>query len=265
MAQQVESTHPANLYILSAAFDGGEEFNIGVLLEDTAANELHLRLRRDWDAIAPDDFYEVLAELEADLRAKSVEMGARELLGFLTDQLSNMLRITDPQPVIVGKFPRTLALQYERHVHPHPLRYQTHLPLYTLRSAAGKFLDNSEIECEAWVEAPPNLRLQSDMFVAEIQGTSMVPLVNDGDLAIFRQIPAGSRNGKRVLVEETGRGGNDRYTLKRYVSQKRGYSEDTAERVSIRLEPLNPEHQPIDLDPEEDRYRIVAEFVQRLD
>jgi len=260
---QVDSitTHPANLYIVSAEFPGGEEFNIGVLLEDIEANQVHVKLRRDWDAIAPDDYFDYLAALETDFRERAVELGARDFLDRLTSQLSNFLRITDPQRVMAGKFPRTVALLYERHVHPKPLEYQTHLPLYTLRSAAGKFLENAEVECESWVEAPAHLRLTHDMFVAEIQGTSMEPLVHDGDLAVFRRIPAGSRNGRRVLVEE----GNNSYTLKRYVSQKRAFSEDSTERTAITLEPLNPEHQPIELDVEEDRYRIIAEFVQTLE
>jgi SOS-response transcriptional repressor LexA len=264
---QVESitTHPANLYVLSAEFPGGEEFNIGVLLEDPKANQLFVKLRRDWDAVAPDDYYDYLEALESDLRQKSVEMGASEFMSHLTSQLSNFIRITDPQSVIAGKFPRTLALLYERHVHPKPLEYQTHLPLYTLRSAAGKFLENAEVECESWVEAPPHLRLTHDMFVAEIQGTSMEPLVRDGDLAVFRRIPAGSRTGKRVLVEEAGRGGVRSYTLKRYVSQKRAFSEDSTERIAITLEPLNPEHEPIVLDVEEERYQIIAEFVQTIE
>ena len=260
---QVEpiTTQQANLYIVSAEFPGGEEFNIGVLLEDASSNQLHLKFRRDWDAVAPDDYYDYLSALESDFRSKAVEMGAQDFLTLLTSQLSNFLRITDPQRVMAGKFPRTLALLYERYIHPKPLEFQTHLPLYTLRSAAGKFLENAEVVCESWVEAPSNLRLTHDMFVAEIQGTSMEPLVHDGDLAVFRRIPAGSRNGRRVLVEEAG----SRYTLKRYVSQKRAYSDDSTERMAITLEPLNPEHEPIELDPEEDRYRIIAEFVSTLE
>lgn len=255
------TTQQANLYILSAEFPGGEEFNIGVLLEDNASNQLYLKLRRDWDAVAPDDYYDYLSALEADFRAKAAQFGAHEFLALMSDRLSNVLRISEPQRVMAGKFPRTLALLYERHIHPKPLEFQTHLPLYTLRSAAGKFLENAEVECEGWVEAPEQLRLTQDMFVAEIQGTSMEPLVHDGDLAVFRRIPAGSRDGKRVLVEELG----SRYTLKRYVSKKIPYSEDSTERVTIWLEPLNPEHGEIKLDVEEDRYRIVAEFVAVLE
>jgi SOS-response transcriptional repressor LexA len=255
------STHPANLYIVSAEFPGGEEFNIGILLEDIESNQLYVKLRRDWDAIAPDDYYEYLSALESDFRGKAVELGAHEFLDLLTNQLSNALRITDPQRVVAGKFPRTLALLYERHVHPRPLEYQTHLPLYTLRSAAGKFLENDEVECESWVEAPSNLRLTHEMFVAEIQGTSMEPLVHDGDLAVFRFIQPGTRVGKRVLVEERGRGG-EAYTLKLYTRPKGLLRTD---RGAVTLEPLNPDHEAIPLEPDDERYRIIAEFVQTID
>ena len=159
---------------------------------------------------------------------------------------------------MAGKFPRTVAILYERHVSPRSLKFDTHLPLYTLRSAAGKFLENAEVECESWVEAPANLRLTQEMFVAEIQGTSMEPLVHDGDLAVFRLIPAGSRQGKKVLVEERG----GAYTLKVYTRPK-GF--DREARGAVTLEPLNHEHEPIQLEPEDDRYRIIAEFVTTLD
>src|SRR5882724_9112136 len=94
------TTHPANLYIVSAEFPGGEEFNIGVMLEDVEANQVHVKLRRDWDAIAPDDYYDYLAALETDFRDRAVELGARDFLDRLTSQLSNFLRITDPQRVM---------------------------------------------------------------------------------------------------------------------------------------------------------------------
>ncbi len=80
----------------------------------------------------------------------------------------------------------------------------------------------------------------------------------------------GSRQGRLVLVEALESGGNDRYTVKRYASEKvQNYSgeSDSAEwsHRRIRLEPLNPQFEAWDLDPEEERYRILAEFVQVLD
>ncbi len=48
----------------------------GVLLEDPANDRLYLRLRRDWDVIAPAEAG-VLSELESDLAAKTQHLGAR--------------------------------------------------------------------------------------------------------------------------------------------------------------------------------------------
>ena len=260
---QVEpiTTHPANLYILSAEFPGGEEFNLGVLLEDPAANQVYMKFRHDWEAIAPDDYFEYLQDLGSSLRAWASDMGTTEFFALLTSQLSNVIRISDPERVMAGKFPRTLALLYERYVHPVPLKFITHLPMYSLRAAAGMFLDNAEVEEESLVETPASLRLTQDMFVAEIQGTSMEPLVHDGDLAVFRLIQPGSRQGKRVLVEERGAGSNS-YTLKLYTRPK---GKEREEKGAVTLEPLNPDHEPIPLEPDDERYRIIAEFVQTLD
>jgi hypothetical protein len=72
-----------------------------------------------------------------------------------------------------------------------------------------------------------------------------------------------------VLVEALARGGNDRYTVKRYRSEKKpagdGGSGGTWEHDRITLEPLNPEFEAWDLDPEDDGIRILAEFVAVAD
>ena len=52
--------------------------------------------------------------------------------------------------------------------------------------------------------------------------------------------------------------------MKRYHSVKQQHPDGTWEHESIRLEPLNPEFEAWELNPEEDRFRIVAEFVQVL-
>ena len=93
----------------------------------------------------------------------------------------------------------------------------------------------------------------------------MEPLIPDGSLCVFRRGVTGSRQGRLVLVEALDRGGNDRYTVKRYRSEKKQSPDGEWAHERIRLEPLNPEFEAWDLDPEEDRYRILAEFVQVLD
>jgi phage repressor protein C with HTH and peptisase S24 domain len=102
------------------------------------------------------------------------------------------------------------------------------------------------------------------MFVARIAGRSMEPRIPDGSLCVFRAGVAGSRDGRLVLVEYLGGGANDRHTVKRYRSVKRQNADSTWEHEIIRLEPLNPEFEAWELSPEEDRFHIVAEFVQVL-
>jgi phage repressor protein C with HTH and peptisase S24 domain len=131
--------------------------------------------------------------------------------------------------------------------------------------AAGKFLENQEAEAEGWEEAPPGLRLTPGMFVARIAGRSMEPRIPDGSLCIFRGGVTGSRQGRLVLVEDLRGGPNERHTVKRYTSAKIQRPDGTWEHERIRLEPLNPEYPAFDLDPEADRFRIVAEFVQVLE
>jgi SOS-response transcriptional repressor LexA len=90
----------------------------------------------------------------------------------------------------------------------------------------------------------------------------MEPRIPDGSLCVFRQGVAGSRQGRLVLVERLGGGANDRYTVKRYSSEKSEGADGTWSHGKITLEPLNPEFEAWTLDPEEDRFRIVAEFVR---
>jgi hypothetical protein len=53
--------------------------------------------------------------------------------------------------------------------------------------------------------------------------------------------------------------------VKRYASQKREREDGTWSHEKITLEPLNPEFASWTLDAEEERFRIVAEFVRVLD
>jgi SOS-response transcriptional repressor LexA len=234
------------------------------MLEDHAAGRLYLRLRRDWNRIAPQEA-EVLSGVEAHLASVAAELGAAALFKHLEDTLSNTVRITDRRDVMVEDFERALARLYRQHVQASVQEFVTHLPRYSLAVAAGKFLENREVPAEGWEEAPAGLRLTPDMFVARIVGRSMEPRIPDGSLCVFRGgLVAGSRQGRLVLVEYLGGGANDRYTVKRRLSEKaeRPGGEWTHQR--IRLEPLNPEFEAWDLDPEEGRFRIAAEFVRVL-
>jgi SOS-response transcriptional repressor LexA len=260
----VVTTHSAQFSILEVELPGGAPLNAGILLEDTARDRLYIRVRRDWADLTGDEA-EVLSALESDLTAKSEELGAEKLLESLEGTLSNAVRISDRRPVVVEDFARTLSRLYRQHVRSNVHEFTTHLPRYSLQVAAGRFLENQDVAEEGWEEAPPDLRLTREMFVARIAGRSMEAAIPDGSLCVFRHGVAGSRQGRLVLVERLGGGTNDRYTVKRYRSEKKQAGDGTWRHETITLESLNPEFENWDLDPEEERFRIIAEFVRVLD
>ncbi|MDQ6699880.1 MAG: S24 family peptidase, partial [Acidobacteriota bacterium] len=102
------------------------------------------------------------------------------------------------------------------------------------------------------------------MFVAKVVGRSMEPLIPDGSLCVFRSPVVGSRQGKRLLIEQLGATDSSaRYTVKRYTSRKVQTGEEEWSHESIRLEPLNPDFPAFELDGEQ--FRVLGEFVQVLD
>src|SRR5580658_8431987 len=138
------STHSARFSIVTLELSG-REMSAGILLEDAANNRLYVRLRRDWDRIAPEEEVEVLEALEDGLRSLAAELGAARVFDHLEDTLSNTLRVSDRRETIVQKggvqdFERALDRLYRQHVPATIQEYVTHLPRYSLEVAAGKFL-----------------------------------------------------------------------------------------------------------------------------
>jgi phage repressor protein C with HTH and peptisase S24 domain len=239
-----------------------------VLLADTASDRLYTRFRRDLPEVFPEeaDILELLAD---DLNAKGEELGAGGLLRWLEENASNFFRVTDQERVEVEDFPATLQWLYHRHIRPKVLPFRTHLPIYSLQAAAGKWGPNRDIEAEPdeWLEAPPDLRLTDDMFVCQVVGHSMEPLIPAGSLCVFRTgaAVAGSRQGKRVLVVNYGEPGEQRFTVKRYESVKRRIDEENEVRDRIILHPLNPAYEAWEIDPaENERVAVIGEFVRVL-
>ncbi len=254
----------AEFALLGVSVPGMDE-TAGVLLLDIARGELYLRLRRDWEDLVSEEDAEVLRELESDLQLKAREMGGPGLLEWLESNASQAVRVTDREAISVRDFEATLTRLYREHVRSHVLRFQTHLPLYSLEVAAGPFLTNPEdVEAEEWVETPDQLRIDESMFVARIRGHSMEPKIPDGSLCVFRRGVVGSRGGRLVLVRNSELADENRYTVKRYLSEK-NYSGEGFQHTRIRLESLNPEYPSWDLDPDETKYQIVAEFVRVLE
>ncbi len=252
--------------ILSLALPGRPVTPIGVLLFDPKNNELQLKLREDFQALGADeDDQEYLACLEADFQFRIRETGAAAFLEALEDSLSGLLRISDRESVAVVNPSRTLQRLFDTHVDARIRKYVTHVPLYSLRAAATRFGEEAEVEELDWLRAPEGLRVTEGMFVAQVVGRSMEPLIPDGSYCVFRAPVVGTRQGKRLLIQEIkAAGSSNAFTVKRYTSRKSRSPEYEWQNESIRLEPLNPEFEAFDLTPDEfeSRYRVIAEFVE---
>jgi SOS-response transcriptional repressor LexA len=255
--------------LLQLALPGQPVHDVGVLLLDTDPNSARhaLRLRTHWEDLAGPEDAEYLAALERDFNDKIAETGAtgaRRLLESWEDSLSHVLLVSERASVAVDSFSRVADRIFERQVEKIPVeKFRTHLPLYTLRAAAGKFGADEHVETEPedWVRAPEGLRLTAEMFVAHVEGRSMEPRIPDGSLNIFRGPVVGSRQGKIVLVELIGV--HERFTVKRYTSVKSSAGEGEWRHERVRLEPLNSEFEAFDLSPDQIKY-IIGEWIQTL-
>jgi phage repressor protein C with HTH and peptisase S24 domain len=256
---------PGEFSLLSSELPGRAPQVIGVLLLDPGDDVLYVRLRRDWLSIVDEEDSDVFSELEDFLVTLSQERGGSGVLEFLEADASNAVRISDREAVTVRDFDRKLSELYREHVTAQVLPFRTHLPCYAMAVAAGPFLTNPEdIQAEEWLEVPPDLRLDEDMFVARIRGHSMEPKIPDDSLCVFRRNVVGSRNGRLVLVRNSELADDNQYTVKRYKSEKK-YTEDGFLQTRIRLESLNPGYPSWDLDEDSEKYQVIAEFVRVLE
>jgi SOS-response transcriptional repressor LexA len=251
--------------LLETVLPGRPPCPIGVLLVDPDSGRPWFRMRRDFAGIADPEDAEVLEALEDHIRQCLAESGAETFLRSLEDTLSNTLRISDRQVVLVDAFSRVLDRLYRERVEDTGVqRFATHLPLFSLRAAAGGLSDEMLSEAEDWVPAPEGMHLSPDLFVAHVEGQSMEPRIPHGSLNLFRLHPAGSRQGKILLIERFGvLEESARYTIKRYTSRKVATGEDEWHHEQIRLEPLNPEFEPWDVDPE--GFAVVAEWLRVIE
>jgi hypothetical protein len=236
---------------------------VGVLLADPATDRAWVRFRPGFDDLAVDP--EVFDLLEDDLRTKATE-GANALLAWFDDILSNSLGMSERKQVDVDAFTRVVEQLYDEHVDAREVReFETHLPLWSLRAACGNLGAEMAVEAEDWVPVPDGMRVSKEHFVAHAVGDSMEPRIPAGSLNLFKYHPAGSRQGRILLIERFGiTDVTARYAIKRYRSFKRkNEKEGTWEHERIVLEPLNPEYEAWEVGPQD--FAVVAEWVRVLE
>jgi len=139
------------------------------------------------------------------------------------------------------------------------------LPVLSLEAACGAFGRGMAVEPQGWAKCPPGLKLDRNMFVARVSGSSMEPRLHHGDYCVFRANVAGTRQNKIVLVQHSSIADPDTggsYTVKKYTSKKK-YAEDGAwQHEEIVLKPLNPAYADIVIpNAEAEDFMVVAEVV----
>ena len=160
--------------------------------------------------------------------------------------------------------------------------FENCVPLYDLEVAAGKFSDEQQvaelydglrgqdISDNDWVELPDAFRHRRDLFVAQVVGESMNRRIPNGAWCLFRLKPAGTRQGKVVLVQhrdiaDTDTGGH--YTVKVYDSTKEVRPDGSWRHVSIILKPDTTAsgYKPFVLSEEQGGdLKVIAELVAVL-
>lgn len=108
----------AEFSILHFAEPGGPLVPIGVLLFDTARDELLVQCRNDWDRFSEEDAG-VLRPWTESLIQLGREFGAGALLNLLEESLSNSIRISDRRPIESTNLDATLETLYSTYVRCH--------------------------------------------------------------------------------------------------------------------------------------------------
>lgn len=138
--------------------------------------------------------------------------------------------------------------------------FKTHLPVYSLEAACGKFGKGQAVQELGWAKIDLPGGLKDDMFLVRATGRSMEPRIPDQAYCIFRK-DHGDRDGKILLIEcqdsldpDTGK-----YTIKKFSSTK--VKDERIEEII--LSPLNSKFKDIILrsKTEEEVFRVAGEFV----
>ncbi len=211
----------APYWVLGVALPGRPPAPAGVLLLDESADRLHLELRSDWrDWAAPEDA-EVLELLAADLASQAEQMGAARLIALLEDRLSNALRSPSGagpwSPISAAPCTGSTSARSKVCGRPAPvIPFRTHLPVYSLRAAAGKFGPEQDVDAEPedWIPVPLGLRPSPDYFACHVLGRSMEPRIPDGE-----PLPVSKHPG-RLAPGQAGAGAAPRRLRRRRVHRE---------------------------------------------
>jgi DUF2075 family protein len=145
------------------------------------------------------------------------------------------------------------------------VKYIDFLPVYSMKAACGYFGEGEDYSELGWIRVEGMGKLNRNMFVVQACGHSMEPRINDGDFCVFRTNPAGSRQGKIMLVQHRNYYDADNagaYSIKEYSSVKSYDEFGSWQHEKIELKPLNRDYNSIIITPEDgDEFQVVGELV----
>ena len=145
------------------------------------------------------------------------------------------------------------------------VKYIDFLPVYSLKAACGYFGEGEEVNELGWIQAEGVGKLNRNMFVVQATGHSMEPRIHDGEFCVFRANPAGSRQGKIVLVQHYNYYDSDysgAYSIKEYHSSKSYDEFGNWQHEKIELTPLNKDYNPIVINADNaEEFRVIGELV----
>ena len=145
--------------------------------------------------------------------------------------------------------------------------YENCVPCYLdLRAAAGAFSEEQIAGDCLWAELPEPLIPKRGFFLVKVVGESMNRRIPNGSWCLFRVAPAGSRQGKVVLVQHRDiqeDGADGCYTVKVYRSEKNPTEEGwTHSQIILQPDSSDRSFRDIVLNPAADKdFKIMGEFV----
>lgn len=146
-------------------------------------------------------------------------------------------------------------------------KFNEYLPVYSLEAVATSFGKEEHVERLGWKKITGK-KLNKDMFIAKVVGKSMEPTITDGSYCVFKFERGGSRNGLVVLVESrlvTDPETNQKFTVKRYKSEKENLDNSQWQHKRIILMPDNNQFKDIILENvNADDFKVVAEFIEEI-
>ncbi len=142
-------------------------------------------------------------------------------------------------------------------------QFKTHLPLYSLAAACGKFGHGQDVEPEGWI-AVDKKNWDKGTFVARAVGHSMGPRIKDGAYCIFKANPGGPYTnppGRVFLFQYRGEADPDTrgtFTIKGYRSHKG----PDGLNMYVELIPINKSYPKLKFEEKDSSsLSFIAEFV----